>query len=456
MRDIDPEFFEKTSREFSQAQVWMDRAIVLAFALLTGLVVVFFAVVCDWAVELYRSFVHLHPAAAWSTLVITPLITVGCVWFIRRHAPGAAGSGIPQVMRVIEDDLDGEARSRWVSMRLALHKIWLTTAGSLGGLSLGREGPTVHVGASIMNHARRYLSAQSPISSHDLIIAGAAAGIAAAFNTPLGGIVFAMEKLVKKRGINQSTLVIGSIVVAGLVAVAFFGNETYFGRITVDRTVFVGLGPGLCVALACGVVGGLFARLLVMAAKGGRSWFHRTRTQHPLRFAAGCGLLVAAMGLATEGDTAGAGYLTTRHLLEGHAHDVPGLFTLLKFSATLLTAWSGISGGVFAPSLAIGASLGQDVASLFDLVDEHAIPLIALGMAGFLSASTQGPITAFIIVMEMIAGQSMVFSLMACAMVAAGVSRLISGPMYHELAHLLPGNPAPVLPPTTPPPAQRD
>ena len=114
------------------------------------------------------------------------------------------------------------------------------------------------------------------------------------------------------------------------------------------------------------------------------------------------------------------------------------MYTLLKFGATWLSAWTGVPGGVFAPSLAIGAGIGHDMALLAGLGTREAIPLIALGMVGFLAATTGGPITAFIIVMEMVSGQSMVLSLMACSLLASGVARLVTKPMYGELAAMLP------------------
>jgi H+/Cl- antiporter ClcA len=97
-----------------------------------------------------------------------------------------------------------------------------------------------------------------------------------------------------------------------------------------------------------------------------------------------------------------------------------------------------VPAGVFAPSLAIGAGIGRDIALLANVSGEAAIPLIALGMVGFLAAATQAPLTAFIIVMEMVAGQSMVLSLMACSMLAAGISRLVGPSLYQEMAMLLP------------------
>lgn len=320
---------------------------------------------------------------------------------------------------------------------MSLHKIGLVSGGLLAGLSIGREGPAVQVGAGVMVSAKRWLSPNSGIDAHDLMVAGAAAGIAAAFNTPLGGIVFALEQLTRRRHISHSSLVIAAIVLAGLVAVAVFGNETYFGRLRVQAMSWSLLLPGLLVALVAGLSGGLFARLIVVSVRGLPDRFSRWRTAYPLRFAAGCGLVVAIIGLATQGATAGAGYLTTRALLEGQG-GLPGVYTLLKFCATWISAWSGVPAGVFAPSLAIGAGIGHDVALLVGLTKESAIPLIAMGMAGFLAATTGGPITAFIIVMEMVSGQAMVLSLMACALLSSGVARLITRPMYQELAGMLP------------------
>jgi H+/Cl- antiporter ClcA len=416
---------------------WLDRVVVLAFATATGLVVVGFTLLSEAASHGFELLRQPGPYGAYLTLLWTPALTVGVLWWTRRWAPSTVGSGIPQVVRALEDDLDTAQRSWLVSLRVSVHKVLLVSGGLLAGLSIGREGPTVQVGAGIMVGARRWLSSRSGLDAHDLMVAGAAAGIAAAFNTPLGGIVFALEQLSRRRGMSHSALVIASIVLAGLVSVSAFGNVTYFGQLRVQQLSWSLLGPGVMVALAAGLAGGLFSRLLVLSMRGAPDRFCRWRQAYPLRFAAACAFVVAVIGIVTGGSTAGAGYAPTRGLLEGQ-DELPALFTLLKFCATWLSAWTGVPAGVFAPSLTIGAGIGRDVAWLAGVGPEATLPLIALGMVGFLSATTQGPITAFIIVMEMVAGQAMVLSLMACALLASGVSRMIAAPMYEALAAMVP------------------
>jgi H+/Cl- antiporter ClcA len=363
-------------------------------------------------------------------------MAAGLLWWTRRFAAGTEGSGIPHVVAALDYPLSEPDRGRLVSLRLSLQKIALVSGGLLAGLSIGREGPMVQVGAGVMQSARRWLSPQSPIDTHDLIVAGAAAGIAAAFNTPLGGVIFAIEQLSRRRSFTHSGLVIIGIVMAGLVAVSILGNQTYFGELRVQQLTWSLFAPALAVALVSGLAGGLFSKLIVASFKGLPDRFSRYRVEHPLRFAAGCGVAVAVIGIVSGEATAGAGYAPTRALLEGHS-DLPLLYTPLKFCATWLSAWSGLPAGVFAPSLAIGAGIGHDIGWLMGVGADATIPLIAFGMVGFLAATTQGPLTAFIIVMEMVAGQSMVLSLMATALLATGVSRWLTPPMFVELAALL-------------------
>jgi H+/Cl- antiporter ClcA len=191
------------------------------------------------------------------------------------------------------------------------------------------------------------------------------------------------------------------------------------------------VGPDLLVTLVAGLAGGVFARLLIASLTGAPERLNRWRAAHPLKFAAIGGLVVAVIGLATCGITFGAGSEAVKQMLQGSDELTP-LYTLLKFVATWLTAWCGVPGGIFAPSLSIGAGIGDAVAHLASANLGPA--LIAMGMAAFLAAVTQAPLTSFIIVMEMVDGHAMVLSLMAAAMLASLVSRMISRPLYDTLA----------------------
>ena len=449
MHEHQPDFWRNLRNELAAGPHWADRAVVLAYAVVTGLVVVGFTFAAEAASRGFEMIREWGEAGPWLTLAWTPALTVAVLWWTRRFAPGTQGSGIPQVVAALDDKLAPPQRASLVSLRLSLHKIGLVSGGLLAGLSIGREGPTVQVGAGVMQHAQRWLSPRAGVDAHDLMVAGAAAGIAAAFNTPLGGVIFALEQLSHRRSTSHSGLVIISIVLAGLVAVSVFGNLSYFGELRVQQLGWSVAGPGLVVAVACGLAGGLFSRLIVLSTRGLPDRLSRWRADHPLRFAAGCGLAVAVIGVASGGATAGAGYAPTRALLEGQA-ELPAIYTVLKFCATWISTWAGVPAGAFAPALAIGAGIGNDVAILAGAGPDVAIPLIALGMVGFLAATTQGPLTAFIIVMEMVSGHAMVLSLMATALLASAVARGVTRPMYLELAALCMPSPAPEPAPSDP------
>lgn len=199
VRDVEPDFWFNLRDELKAGRQWTDRGVVLAYAAATGLIVVGFTFLSEAATHAFGMLERAGEHGRYLALLWTPLLTVALLWWTRRYVPGAMGSGIPQVVRALDDQLDAVQRSWLVSLHVSLHKIGLVSGGLLAGLSIGREGPTVQVGAGVMVNARRWLSPQSGIDAHDLMVAGAAAGIAAAFNTPLGGIVFALEQLSRRR-----------------------------------------------------------------------------------------------------------------------------------------------------------------------------------------------------------------------------------------------------------------
>jgi hypothetical protein len=187
----------------------------------------------------------------------------------------------------------------------------------------------------------------------------------------------------------------------------------------------------LVAGIACGLAGGIFARL-VLSGTARLPWLARLQARHPLVFAGACGLAVAGLGLATAGATFGGGYETTRDMLAGTV-TTPWYYSIGRFAATLLSTLSGLPGGIFAPSLAVGAGIGADLAPLAPLA-VSAAAVTALCMTAYLAAVTNAPLTSFIVVMEMVDGHEMVLSLMAVAMIASLVSRLVSPPLYETLA----------------------
>lgn len=403
---------------------------VLTFGVLSGLSVVTFTWISEWSFALFKS---MHQSILYWPLIWTPLLTGLIVWLTRVWAPGCAGSGIPQVIAALSLRTRQSEIFLFASLKITIAKILLSASGLLAGLSLGREGPSVQVGAGVMHAAKKWLPQNSGVSDHGLLIAGGSAGIAAAFNTPLGGIMFAIEELSKRPEQRSNGLLMAAIVLAGLMGISIYGNSTYFGVIQVQNLSWQLLLPGLAVTIACGLMGGLFSRLLVFSLSSSpKTALGRFRSERPIKFAMLCALAVAIIGVLSHGATFGSGYEHTRAILEGHTLN-DGFYTALKFLATWLTAWSGVPGGIFAPALSIGSALGADIASLTGHVDTPA--LVALGMAGFLAAVTQAPMTSFIIVMEMVDGYNLVLSLMTCAMMASAVSRLLGRPLYSTLAH---------------------
>src|SRR5450830_2031654 len=215
-------------KELSDWRLWWARAMVVLVAVLAGWTIVGFTWLTEQALHLFFAG---RAAAWWAPLLWTPACTAAIVWCTRRYAPGAAGSGIPQIIAALEPSLPPEHVTRFASLRLSVAKVLLTTWGLLAGLSLGREGPSVQVAAGVMLSARRWLPERSGVSAHGLLVAGGAAGIAAAFNTPLGGIMFAIEELSRTPEQRRSGLLMAAIVLAGLMGVSVNGNATYFGLI---------------------------------------------------------------------------------------------------------------------------------------------------------------------------------------------------------------------------------
>lgn len=410
-------------------QTWKNRAIFMVGALAVGLVSVVFAYFADW-VQSY--FGQLTSLSALPSLIITPVGLALSVYLMRRYFKGAQGSGIPQTIAAMSTN-DAGLREQVLSIRIAIGKFFLTILGIASGASIAREGPTVQIGASIMDAMGRRLGVRDRSLIRALISAGSAAGIAAAFNTPLGGIVFVIEELSRSFEQKTSSLVFMSVIVAGMVAIGWQGNYEYFGTAAVTHLggLMVGSQMVLLCGIAGGLAGGLFCWLVIKSSDGLPGIVGRLSKNRPVVFAAACGLVLAVLGIASQGATFGTGYHYAHGILAGD--EVPVSFMWAKLAATWVSYVSGIPGGIFAPSLAVGAGLGQNLTGFFD--PSMATAVVVLGMVGYFAGVTQAPLTTVVIVMEMINNQKLVLPMLLVALLAKGISVIFNRkPMYHALA----------------------
>jgi H+/Cl- antiporter ClcA len=409
-------------------RLWKPRLVFWAGALAIGIVSAGFARLSDVAQWLFATATAGEGWPRFAPLFITPAGFVVSAWLANRFFPGSQGSGIPQAIAA-RHLREREERGRFLSLRMAAGKIALTVLGLATGASIGREGPTVQVGASLMLQAADFGGMSQ---ARGLILAGSAAGIAAAFNTPLAGIVFAIEELSRSYQARTNGVVLSAVIIAGLASLGLLGNYTYFG-VTQATAVFPGDWP---LVIVCGVFGGLaggaFSNAVLRVTRRLRRWRAIEPQWRVIAVAAAAGLLVAVIGIATGGMTFGTGYAQARGAIEGTS--LPAGFFVWKLIATLASTVSGVPGGLFAPSLAVGAGLGSTIS----LVVGGNVSLAAvLGMAGYFAGVVQAPMTAFVIILEMTGNHDNAVPLLAAAMLGYGTSRFISPePLYHGLSRL--------------------
>jgi len=404
--------------------IWRRRLVFWTGAVAVGLVSVIFTDAANWAQALFSLGRHRF----WGLpLVVTPAGFVFCAWAVRTYFDGAQGSGIPQAIAARELP-PGASRKALLAPKLIIGKIGLTVVGLITGASVGREGPTVQVGATIMLQVARLGGLRN---ERGLILAGSAAGIAAAFNAPLAGIVFAIEEMSRSFEHRTNGLVLYAVIFAGLTSLGLAGNYTYFGVTGAAVTSLMGWVLVLVCGGLGGLAGGFFSRLMLDGTGLARAWIGRQGPRRALLLPLACGFAVAIMGVLTQGATFGTGYLQARGAVEGHP--LAWSFGPAKFFATLATAVSGIPGGIFAPSLAVGAGIGSAISSL---AGSGLTSLgVVLGMAGYFAGVVQAPMTAFVIILEMTGNDANVIPLMLAAVIGFAASKLVAPePLYHGLA----------------------
>jgi H+/Cl- antiporter ClcA len=420
-RLLPPRIRSVLRRHGPEAEIWRQRIAIFAGAVIVGLVALVFADFADRANSAFRAFAGRW---WWAPLLATPTGFAAIAWATMRFAPLAGGSGIPQVMAATKNP--EAALSTLVSARVAIAKFFLTVGALLVGASAGREGPTVQIAAAIMGRMHRLL--RIPLRS-SVYIAGGAAGVAAAFNTPLAGVAFAIEELAAAYEQRMTLLVMTAVLIAGMVSLGVSGDYIYFGVMGQTLTLKQAILAAPVAGIFGGVAGGLFSRLMLAAGTTPikpMAWLRERR----VLFAAICGAVVAVLGVGT-GLTWGAGYETAHGIIAGG--DVPGWFAAAKFVTTLATAVSGMPGGIFAPSLSIGAGIGDVLRAVFPGYAPGAVVL--LGMVAYFTGVVRAPLTAVIIISETTASRGLMMPLLASALIGDFAAQFVcKEKLYHGLS----------------------
>lgn len=397
------------------------RGAILAGAILVGIVATVFAEASDWAGAMFNRYAKTWH---WVPLVTTPLTFMLLVWITRRYAPLARGSGIPQVIAAQASPND--ATRTLISIRTVAAKAVLTIGAVFGGASVGREGPTVQLAAAVMGFTHRIV--RVPLRG-GVVIAGGAAGVAAAFNTPLAGLMFAIEELASAYEQRVTLLVLAAIIIAGMVAQSVQGDYIYFGAIGAHMPLLSALLVAPVAGVAGGMAGGVFSRILLAMATG-RNRVTLWSRSNPLKFAGLCGSIVAVLGVFT-GLTWGTGYSAARAMIVGV--DAPLWFGPAKLIATAATAIAGLPGGIFAPSLAVGAGVGNLLRAAFP--GEPASAVVILGMVAYFAGVVRAPLTAVIILSETTASRGLMLPMFATAFIADAASQWVCREkLYHGLS----------------------
>ena len=396
----------------------------LVIGALVGMIVVAFILVTE------RFGARLYPGggAAWRRLLVPVVGSLGMGYLLYRFFPDARGSGVPQTKAALY------ARGGRISLATVFGKFFCTSATLASGIPLGREGPAVQVGAGIASVLGRKLGLR-PEKVKALIPVGAAAAIAAAFNTPLAAVLFALEEVVG----DMHAPVLGSVVLASATSWAMLrlllGNDPLF---QVPQYQLVHPGE-FAIYAVLGVAGGFvsvaFTKLLLWMREKFLRFPKKTVWIQPV---AG-GLVVGVMGWFVP-QLLGVGYKQVGEILNGRiAFKLMLLLLVLKLIAVATSYASGNAGGIFGPSLFLGAMLGGVVGT----VAQHFLPgyvaspgaYALVGMGTAFAGIVRAPMTSVVMIFEITRDYAVIVPLMISNLISLFISsRFQKQPIYEVLA----------------------
>jgi len=396
----------------------------LVIGALTGLAVVAFILLTE------RAGLRLYPpgSAVWRRLLIPVVGSLGVGYLLFRYFPNARGSGVPQTKAALF------AQEGRITLRTVLGKFFCTSATLASGIPLGREGPSVQVGAGIASVLGRRLGMR-PERVKALIPVGAAAAIAAAFNTPLAAILFSLEEIMG----DLNAPVLGSVVLASatswLVLRLLLGNHPLF-QVPQYQLVHP---LEFAIYAALGVAGGLVSVAFTKLLLGMRERFLQLPQKTVWLQPVAGGLLVGLMGCFVP-QVMGVGYGYVGDVLNGRmALNLMVVLLVLKLLAVTTSYASGNAGGIFGPSLFLGAMLGGAMGA----VAHHLMPVhtatpgayALVGMGAVFAGIVRAPMTSVVMIFEMTQDYAVIVPLMISNLVSLFIaSGLQRQPIYEALA----------------------
>lgn len=392
-------------------------------SLITGVFAVLYAKIFTWGEQLMNFIFDWNPLMIF---IIAPVGFVVSWWLVKEFAPYAKGSGIPQVMAAVELANPKENRKirQLLSLKIIIFKVLSSVALVIGGGAVGREGPTIQIAGSVFRKVNEYLPDWWPkISKKNMIMTGAAAGLSAAFNTPLGGIVFAVEELGKTHINYFKTALFTAVIIAGLMAQTLAGSYLYLGY---PKTSDVSLTIMFPVMLVSGV-SGIFASQLSVWMLKISAWKKRLKTNSAnIIFLVISALIIASLAYFVNREILGSGKeIMERTLFSENKHE-DWYIPIFRMIGPALSFTSGGAGGIFAPALSAGASIGSVISGWIHLSPNETNVVILAGMVAFLTGITRAPFTSAIIVLEMTDRHSLIFHLMLAGMVSSLISLMVS------------------------------
>ncbi|CAC9589026.1 Chloride channel protein [uncultured Gammaproteobacteria bacterium] len=392
-------------------------------SLLTVITIDFFLYSSDYAQHLFKQLIADKPILSFA---ITPITFVLIVYIAKYFCHYVQGSGIPQLIAA-NDSRNKTIRQQLLSFRVAVGKICFIFLGMLGGAPIGIEGPSIHIGGSIFYGFNRFLKLKRKLLIHSLIAIGGSAGLIVAFNAPIAGFLFAYEEIGRKLKKQALVLIAAVSLLVYVLSILYRGNEAYLNDMSIHTINYLLIWQLIPLAILAGISGGLFSKATLYLIE---KFISHTKARVIL-IAIFLGFVIALFNYLSKGQIAGSGRDEVLLMLTGEQLDLD--FVLMKYFATLTSLASTIPGGLFMPSISIGAGIGAEMAQYYSNIDFQII--IMMAMIAYLSAVVRAPLTATFVILEMSVSLHLIIPGLLVAFIANWISKQIfTQPIYEALA----------------------